>query len=322
MPYIKNSKYQAPSFIYKNPHISTIYIGRFKKTTAPDYQRERLELEDGDFIDIDFVIKSRERAVVLCHGLEGASTRTYNNTSAKFFLNAGYSVFAWNNRSCSGEMNRLPRLYHHGVVEDFSEMMNYVLSKGFQEIFLLGFSMGGAQIMNYLGSMEINPRIKAAVAVSTPIQLKSSAETLKTGFNKVYLKNFTRKISRKLRTKSEQYPDVIDWSRLKSIKTFDEIDEFFTAPLHGFEGREDYYKRASPAFVMENIKTPILVINALDDPFLGEECYPVEFARKHEFVYLETPQHGGHCAFPTKNPDFFYSEIRAHEFFSQSTKKP
>ncbi len=317
MPYIEESNYQAPSFLYKNPHISTIYIGRFKKTKSPDYQRKRLELNDGDFIDIDFVLKNPNRAIVLCHGLEGASTRAYNNTSADFFLKNDFSVFAWNNRSCSGEMNRLPKLYHHGVVEDFKEMMDFVLEQGFQEVYLLGFSMGGAQIMNYLGTVEIDPKVKAAVSVSTPIQLKSSAETLKKGFNRVYLKNFTRKISKKLKSKSEQFPGLLDWSRIQSIRTFDEIDEFFTAPLHGFSGREDYYERASPGFVMEKITTPVLIINALDDPFLGESCYPIEFAEKHKFVYLETPLNGGHCAFPMKNSIHSYSEIRALEFFEK-----
>lgn len=315
MPIIKNSAYEVPWLIYKNPHISTIHIGRFKKTYPPEYERERLELCDGDFLDIDFFLQNKDRAVVLCHGLEGGSTRTYNNTSAKYFIENDFSVFAWNNRSCSGEMNRLPKLYHHGVIDDFEEMINFVLGKGLKEIYLLGFSMGGAQIMNYLGSKKRDDRIKAAVVVSTPIQLKSSAETLKNGFNRVYLKNFTYKIAKKLRAKSVQFPEALDWSRLNSIKTFDEIDEYFTAPLHGFKDKEDYYTKASPGYVMENIKVPTLILNSLDDPFLGKECYPISFAENHEFVYLEIPKHGGHCAFPMKNSNYSFSEIRALEFY-------
>lgn len=180
--------------------------------------------------------------------------------------------------------------------------------------------MGGAQIMNYLGSTKVDARIKAAVAVSTPIQLKSSAERLKKGFNQVYLQNFIRKISKKLKAKAEQHPEALDWQKLKQIRSFDEIDEFFTAPLHGYMSRDDYYEKASPAYVMEKIQTPVLVINAWDDPFLGEECYPTEFAENHPFVYLETPKNGGHCAFPLKNPEFSYSEIRAFEFFNELRK--
>ena len=315
MPYIEKSTYQAPTKFYKNAHISTIYVGRFRKTNPPNYQRERLELEDGDFLDIDFVRKNPQQAVILCHGLEGASIRAYNNTSAQYFLDNDYTVFAWNNRSCSGEMNRLPHLYHHAVIEDVDKVVQFVLNQGFERVYLLGFSMGGAQIMNYFGRMKIDPRVKAGVSVSTPIHLKDSAECLKKGFNRVYLKNFTVKISKKLKAKAEQFPGLLDWEKLKSIKTFDEVDEFFTAPLHGFVNREDYYTKASPDYSMDAIKTPNLVINAWDDPFLGENCYPIEYAKKHDYIYLETPDYGGHCAFPMKNSIHSFSEIRAKEFF-------
>lgn len=315
MPFIENSSYLAPNKFYRNAHFSTIYIGRFRKTTPPPYERYRLELKDGDFLDIDYVLKNLKRALILCHGLEGASRRAYNNTSAKYFLENDYSVFAWNNRSCSGEMNRLPRLYHHAEINDLNEVVKFVLRHGFEEVYLMGFSMGGAQVMNYFGRVEVDTRIKAGVSVSTPIQLKDSAESLKKGFNRIYLKNFTRKISKKLKIKEQQFPEVVQWEKLRKLKTFDEVDDYFTAPLHGFKDREDYYHRASPAYSMDAIKTPVLVINALDDPFLGENCYPVEYAKKHPFFYLEIPQNGGHCAFPMKNSPYSYSEIRALEFF-------
>lgn len=321
MPFIEKSNYVAPSRIFQNPHFTTIYLGRFRKTIRPDYQRERLELEDGDFLDVDYQIKSKETAVILCHGLEGASDRAYNNTSANYFLNKGWSVFAWNNRSCSGEMNRLPILYHHAVVDDLHTIVEFVKNRGFSSIFLMGFSMGGAQVMNYLARKNEHQWVKAGVAISAPIHLKDSAESLKKGFNKIYLKNFTVKISKKLKEKQAQYPDLIDWSKLSKIKTFDEVDEFFTAPLHGFTDKEDYYKRASPDYTMANIKTPVLVINSYDDPFLGENCFPIEFAKENKFVHLEVPKNGGHCAFPLKNSAYCYSEVRGYEFFESILNK-
>lgn len=317
MPLIQKSSYQLDSFLFKNPHFSTIFMGRVKKIPCPNYTREKIELADGDFISIDYLVKNPHKAVILCHGLEGDSRRNYNNSCANYFLEKDYSVFAWNNRSCGGEMNRLPRLYHHGVVKDLDEVVKYVIQRGFEEIYLIGFSMGGAQIMNYLGAMEIPTEIKSAVAVSTPVKLKSSVDTLKKGFNRVYLNMFTKKIKAKLKAKALQFPESIDAHKIKTIKSFDEIDEYFTAPMHGFKNREDYYKRASPAFVMQNIRTPTLVINALDDPFLGEECYPKDFAATHPFVFLETPKHGGHCAFPQKKTPYSYSEMRAFDFFDK-----
>lgn len=317
MPLIENSNYKTSGFYYENGHISTIYIGRFWKTIAPNYIRHRIELTDGDFLDVDFTENSKQNAVILCHGLEGASDRTYNNTSAGFFLSHDYSVFAWNNRSCSGEMNRLLKLYHHAAIQDLDAVVRFVLGRGYKRVYLVGFSLGAAQIMNYFGTKKMDERVKAGVAVSVPVQLKDSAEILKKGFNRVYLLNFIRKINKKLKIKAEQFPEALDWNKLNHIKTFDEIDEYFTAPVHGFNGKEDYYNRASPAYSIDGIKTPLLILNAADDPFLGENCYPIDFAKNNPYVFLEIPQHGGHCAFPLKEQRNSYSEIRAYEFFNQ-----
>jgi len=316
MPLIENSEYKTPGFLYRNSHLTTIYVNKIRNTKQPDYKRERLELADGDFLDVDFVIKNQRKAVILCHGLEGNSIRNYNNTAAEYFLKNNFSVFAWNNRSCSGEMNRLPKLYHHTAIDDLDSAVKFVMNRGFEEIFLLGFSMGGVQILNYFGKTNPDKRIRAGVAVSSPIYLKTTAGILKNGFNRIYLENFLIGIKKKLRKKSEKYPDLTDWKKIKAAKDFDDIDEYFTAPVHGFSSANDYYSKASPGAVLQNINTPVLILNALDDPFLGADSYPKEVASKSDFVFLETPERGGHCAFPLKSSKFSYSEIRAYEFFN------
>ncbi|NHN24188.1 alpha/beta fold hydrolase [Flavobacterium jejuense] len=315
MPFINNSSYdESVSFLHKHKHVSTIYAGMFKKFPAPIYKREILELQDGDFLAIDYNLKNSTKAIILCHGLEGNSQRTYMNSCATYFLERNFSVFAWNNRSCSGEMNRLPRLYHHAAIEDLDAVIQFALTK-VDEIYLIGYSMGGAQTLNYLGSNKvINKRIKAAIAVSVPIEVKSSAESLKKGFNKVYMKNFTNDLIPKLKYKAQQFPELLNWDKIKDIKNFDDLDDNFTAPLHGFKNREDYYFKVSPARNIENIIVPVLIINALDDPFLGEDCYPVALAKKNSFIHLEIPKYGGHCAFPMKNNSHSYAEIRAFAF--------
>ncbi|MGV7107100.1 YheT family hydrolase [Flavobacterium sp. U410] len=318
MPFIEHSRYNnSVPFIHRNPHISTIYAGKFKSFPAPDYQREILELTDGDFLAVDYKVTNAKRAVVLCHGLEGNSQRTYINSCADYFLKNDFSVFAWNNRSCSGEMNRLPRLYHHATIDDLDAVIQFALSKGFSELYLIGYSMGGAQVMNYFGRMStIDERIKAGVSVSVPVEVKASADSLKKGFNQVYMKNFMIDLTRKLKIKAKQFPDLIDLKKLNKVKNFDDLDDNFTAPMHGFIDGKDYYYQVSPARSIENIQKPILVLNALDDPFLGEGCFPVQLASKNDFIYLETPKHGGHCAYPLKDSKYSYAELRALDFFN------
>ncbi|KAF2079791.1 YheT family hydrolase [Flavobacterium sharifuzzamanii] len=315
MPLIEHSEYDSPSIIHRNRHISTIYAALIKKFEVPEYTREKHELNDGDFINIDYILNDSKKAVILCHGLEGDSRRTYNNSCAAYFLQKDFSVFAWNNRTCGGEMNRLPRLYHHGAVDDLDEVVRFALRKGIEDIYLIGYSMGGVQLLNYLGWTKIDQRIKAAVSISVPTHIATSAEVLKQGFNRVYLKNFTIDIKKKLKYKAAQFPDFINRDQIDNISTFDEVDQYFTAPLHGFASRDDYYERVSPEFSLKNITTPVLIINSLDDPFLGERCYPRTIAKDSAYVYLETPKYGGHCAFPLRDSEYSYAEKRAFKFF-------
>lgn len=318
MPYIKNSKYdKSIPFWLKNKHFSTIYAAKIKRFSPPVYLRKKLELEDGDFLNVDYKIQSKDKAVILCHGLEGNSKRTYINSCSAYFLQENFSVFAWNNRSCGGEMNRLPQLYHHASIEDLDAVIQFALSKKIQEIYLVGFSMGGAQVLNYLGRIsDINSKIKAGVAVSVPIEIKASADSLKRGFNQVYMKNFVLDLSKKLKIKAQQFPHLLNWENIKNINNFDYLDDNFTAPMHGFLDKEDYYFKVSPARCIDKINKPVLIINAFDDPFLGAGCFPIELADKNRNIHLETTLFGGHCAFPVKNSVYSYAEIRAFDFFN------
>ena len=318
MPYIKESKYDKKiPFLHKNAHFSTIYAAKVKKFSSPNYQREKLELIDGDFLTVDYRIQTKNKAVIICHGLEGNSQRTYMNSCSDYFLNQDYSVFAWNNRSCGGEMNRLPKLYHHASIEDLDAIVQFALSKEIQELYLIGFSMGGAQVLNYLGRISnIDSKIKAGFAVSVPIEVKASANSLKKGFSQAYMKNFVMDLTKKLIVKSKQFPELMDWSKIKNITNFDYLDDNFTAPIHGFKDKDDYYHSVSPARSLEKINKPVLILNALDDPFLGEGCFPDEVAKKSSFIHLETPKFGGHCAYPMKKSNYSYAEIRALEFFN------
>ncbi|WP_026452516.1 YheT family hydrolase [Aequorivita capsosiphonis] len=317
MPYINNSSYET-DLIFHNGHISTIYAGIIRKLDAPDYKRKRLLLPDGDFLLLDYVVKDPKKAIIICHGLEGDSRKNYNNACANFFIEKGYSVFAWNNRSCGGEMNLLPNLYHHGSIGDLEAVIDHVIAEDVDDIFLVGFSLGGDQILNYLGRKNASDKVKAAVAISAPFQLKSSAEKIQSGISKIYLSRFIRKIRTKIQYKSHQFPGLVSQDVSKNIRSFEDVIDRFIIPIHGgYTDLADYYKKASPVYSVDGIEIPVLVINAWDDPILGTEDHPVAMAKEHKYLFLETPHHGGHCAFPLKISKHPYSVVRAFEFFEE-----
>ncbi len=317
MPYLKNSEYQT-DFIFQNGHISTIYSGIIRKLGAPEYQRQRLDLPDGDFVLLDKKLQHKDKAILLCHGLEGNSRKNYNNAAANFFIEKGYSVYAWNNRSCGGEMNLLPQLYHHASIDDLGYVIDHLVDGGYKEIFLVGFSLGGDQILNYLGKRTPPSQVKAAVAISAPFQLRSSSEKLQEGLSKIYLNRFIRKVRTKIASKVLQFPDAVPADAARFIKNFDDVVTRFIIPVHGgYTSLEDYYLKASPGNSVEGIKLPVLVINAWDDPILGKDDHPVDMAKAHDYLFLETPEHGGHCAFPLSISQHPYSVMRAFEFFQE-----
>ncbi len=93
-----------------------------------------------------------------------------------------------------------------------------------------------------------------------------------------------------------------------AAKTFAEFDDAVTAPLHGFDGKQDYYDRCSSVNYLGAITKPTLIINALDDPFMTSDVIP-DAERVSESVTIEVSDHGGHVGFidggTPWNPDFY-----------------
>ncbi|MEQ1588434.1 MAG: alpha/beta fold hydrolase [Cyclobacteriaceae bacterium] len=163
MPLIPSSPYRPPFHLF-NGHLETIIPSIFRKVSAV-YQRERIELTDGDFLDLDWLSKGRNKLVIVSHGLEGNSDRHYAKGMAAYFFERGWDAIAWNCRGCSGEINRLPRSYHHGATEDLAAVVDHAIQKSYTHIVLVGFSMGGSMTLKYLGERKdcIANAIKSAV---------------------------------------------------------------------------------------------------------------------------------------------------------------
>ena len=203
--YQMNTTFKAP-FWLPDGHFQSIYPSVFRKIKDINYERERLELPDGDFLDLDWLKNKSKRLVILTHGLEGNSTRAYMLGMAKTMQNEGYDVLAWNCRSCSGEMNRLLKLYNHGDPSDLATVVKYALqSVDYQKIALVGFSMGGALTMNYLGrTNDIPSQVVSGIGFSMPTDLTSSVPLLDLPENWLYKRKFLTQLGNKVRAKADR----------------------------------------------------------------------------------------------------------------------
>lgn len=316
MPIISSTYQKPPAYLF-NGHLETIFPSLFRKVEGLEYFREKISTPDGDFLNLDWSKVGGEKLLVISHGLEGDSRRHYVMGLVKLFNLNGIDVLAWNNRTCGGEMNLKPILYHHGSSYDLDTVVQHVVNKHtYKEIILAGISMGGAQTLKYLGEKGSNlpGQITKAAVYSAPCNLASSAATLKLRSNLFYKKRFLGKLKKKMEVKAAQFPDLVDLDLLSKVRDFDAFDTQFTARIHGFKDSQDFYKSVSADNWMSDIVIPTLIINSLNDPLLGPECYPVKLAEAKSEIILEMPKRGGHTGFSLVGQEFTYGEFRMLEF--------
>ncbi|WNH10889.1 YheT family hydrolase [Thalassobellus suaedae] len=314
MPII-NSTYK-PSFLFKNGFVSTVYSGLVRRVKLKQ-NRERINLKDGDFLDLDWSFSTeKSNKLVLCfHGLEGHGQRPYVTGLAKLFNSDGIDAICVNFRGCSGEDNLKYRSYHSGATDDLEDIIEHVLAlKKYTNIYLYGISLGANVILKYLGERDDVPNeIKAGIAISVPADLMGSCNELHKPKNRLYSNRFLNHLTKRLVNKLVKFPEDLSREEFCTIKTLIDFDDVYTSKAHGFRDALDYYAKSSCLQFLPNIKTPSLIINALNDSFLSPECYPVKEAKENPHLYLEMPQFGGHVGFIGKK-NIYYNEKRALEF--------
>ncbi len=320
--------YSAPFYLF-NGHLQTLWpVWKTLRRPPVHWPRERWDTPDGDFIDVDCISAGTESApvVVLFHGLEGNSQSHYARAMATLLQQIGWTGFVPHFRGCSGELNRLPRAYHSGdsaeidwILHHFRERMPH------RAICAAGVSLGGNALMKWLGeqSSAAASVISAAAAVSPPMDVAACGTWLDQGNHgtnqKIYTQHFLRTMKQQGEARLQRFPGLFDADRMRAATTLREFDDTVTAPLHGFAGVDDYWRRASALPLVGDIGLPTLLLMPRNDPFLTAACYPSP-AQCSPTVTLETPHAGGHVGFSggTGASRDLWLPTRIINFFAQS----
>ncbi|MEW6695666.1 MAG: alpha/beta fold hydrolase [Pseudomonadota bacterium] len=299
-----------PPFWQWEGHLQTIGAALWARRTvptgqsrpvAPLWQRERWDTPDGDFVDVDAVVPPNPRAlVVLFHGLEGSSASHYAQAFAAEAQRRGWAMAVPHFRGCSGEPNRAPRAYHSGDHAEVDWMLMRVAQRwpAWPRV-AVGVSLGGNALLRWLqeAGSHAAVTVAAAAAISAPLDLMAAGAAIDRGLNRVlYARMFLRTMRRKAREKWAQYPGLFDLQRALAARTLRAFDDAFTAPLHGFAGVDDYWRRASSKPHLRAIRVPTLVLNARNDPFVPATSLPVA-GEVGDWVQLWQPERGGHVGF-------------------------
>ena len=315
-----NENYKQSPFWLCNGQLQTLIPGIFLNISGVNYTRERLELDDGDFVDLDWQKQGSKKLVILLHGLEGDSSRQYILSAAKHFSANGWDVLAFNCRSCSEEINRNFKLYYHGETEDLKSVVGHVLETNkYDEIVLSGYSMGGAMLSKYLSvnAGNIPAEIKCGISFSAPYDLEESIKWVEMSGNWIYNRMFRTRLKKKIIKKDKQFPGRLDISKIDSFKCWRDFDAAYSAQLNGFEHVDDFYYSASCKNFLHDLDTPLLIVLAKNDPIISTTCLPMELCKRHPKIKLELTFKGGHVGFSMKGVEHNWMDFRALKFAEQ-----
>lgn len=293
---IVNSKFSPPWWL-RNPHFQTILASKVFKPAPVSTIRERIELPDADFIDINISPRSDLPPVAIFHGLAGCIDSSYVQGVFATLENQGFRPILMHWRGCSGEPNRLPRSYHSGASEDIGWFLEYLADRFHaQGLFAIGYSLGANALLKYLGEPKVHRQLVAAVAISPPLVLELGASKLDTGLARGYQRYLLSLMRKQHEAKRERFPALNLPASGPELDSFWKFDDAITAPLHGYESVHDYYARCSARPFLKNISTPTHILCARDDPFFTPEILPGE-DELSESTTLEVSEYGGHVGF-------------------------
>lgn len=323
-----DGKYR-PAWWVPGRHLQTIWGKFVPRAGGGATHVERWDTPDDDFLDIyrldPPVAAPRTRPrLVLLHGLEGTPRSHYVRSFLAEATRRGWAADVIVFRSCGSELNRAKRFYHSGETSDLDFVVRSLAeNEPDRPIVLAGVSLGGNVLLKWLGERgsEIPPQVMAGAAVSVPFDLERGARYIDQGFARVYQARFMKTLRRKAHAKLLRYPGIVDPAAVDRARSLYEFDDCVTAPIHGFRDAHDYYTQSSAIRWIERIRTPTLLLSALDDPFIPPEVLNevAQIAAGNPFLTAEFVERGGHAGFVSGRLPWkpvYFAERRSMEFLA------
>lgn len=304
-----------------SPHLQTVFASLFRPRATPPLVRQRLATPDGDFLDVDRLMADPAAPhLLILHGLEGSSRAGYVAAILRRAAARGWGAVAMNFRSCSGELNRLPRFYHSGETGDPRFVFERVAEEVRGPWAGVGFSLGGNVLLRLLAEQEDRAPFVAAAAVSVPFDLLRCARALdeSRGFwMTIYRERFLRSLKRKALAKAQLHPGHFDVGRIRTARGIEAWDDVVTAPVHGWSTAADYYAACSSGPALGRIRRPTLLLSSLDDPLVPPDSLPDDALENPALTVVRT-ERGGHVGFVagTALRPRFWADDRVVEFLA------
>ena len=283
---------------------------------------ERLELamEDGTGDALMAVLHRPSVAadrplVILAHGLTGCEDSAYMRNSAHGLLRAGYPVLRLNLRGAGPSRLTCRREYHAGRSGDLRAALARLPADAMSGgVVAIGYSLGANMLLKYLGEEGAGTPLRAAVAVSAPIDLKSSQRRIMASRNRVYHRYLLNRMKIEC-TEGREGVSEEEQATALAVESVYAFDDVFVARRNGFGTADTYYARCSAGQFLPAIRVPTLVIHAHDDPWIPVDPYLRQDWSANPSLSPLLPEGGGHVGFHGRGDGRAWHDRCALAFF-------
>jgi predicted alpha/beta-fold hydrolase len=266
----------------------------------PEWQPWETSLEDRVVGTLDLSGRltqdgASDTVVVIVHGLGGSATSYYARRAAVAAARAGINSLRLNLR---GADRAGADYYHAGLTDDLEATLRSTALAGYENILLLAYSLGGNMVLRYLAGKP-DPRVRAAAAVCSPVDLKRGARSIDRPHGVLYRRHVLNALKDIYRHVAARRDVPLSLREASRIDTIEQWDERIISPRHGFAGAEDYWARTSACHVLGDIDTPTLFVAAERDPMVLIDTVRPWLQNASTLRRIVTNR-GGHVGFPQK----------------------
>jgi len=313
--------------------LSQSIMNKVPPEAAVDYIREPLLLPDGGQIMLDWALPSKQvnavgthlhgryypyqpaadtKIMFIIHGLTGGSETAYIQSLVENSRRNGYRVVVMNQRGINQPL-LTPFPFHGGTLHDLEAGLAHVKKKyPNAPIVAVGTSFGGNQLIRYLAQEGEKTNIVGGVMLAAPFNIVDCVDQIQntvyeTFFIRNYLQNnFLPNIAMFESLKESHGVDIDQILKVKSLRDY---HSHFTVKLFDYKDVGEYFEttKVSDAQI-NNVKVPLLVLHAKDDPIAVHKSIPIEKLKKNpNIIYAETSRGGHLCWFTGFKPKRWYS---------------
>ncbi|WP_413698892.1 YheT family hydrolase [Psychromonas sp. KJ10-10] len=234
---------------------------------------------------------------IIIHGWEGCSDSLYVLSSGQKLLDEGYDIFRLNLRDHGPSHHLNKALFNSSRLEEVAESVKYICQQfGGEHNLLCGYSLGGnfcLRVANIAKQQQI--QIHQVIAISPLLHPHSTMFELNNGLP-IYEKYFVKKWKRSLNKKLKLHPEFDYAEKLKTLKSLDEMNEYFVLNQTEYTSTASYFDAYSIlGDGLKDLSIPATIITAKDDPMIPS--IQLNDLYHSQWLTIDIQKYGGHCAF-------------------------